>query len=270
MNVDKAWLFDRPYTQNFTKVRQTFIGEFVDAVRQQMELASALDLGCGVGYFSKFLLDKGFRVVAVDGREENAKEGKRRYPNIEFLPRDMENLSEDELGMFDLVLCVGLLYHLENPFRAIRMFYALTAKVLVIEGSCLPGPRPTMELLDEAASEDQSLNCVAFYPSESCIVKMLYRAGFPYVYLFRHLPADELFMATPWQKRPRTILTASKVPLTAPNLVLAEEPRGAIDPWTTALARLRRLPRRLGSLLIKPLRKWMSPVTSRDAGATSE
>jgi len=50
-----------------------------------------------------------------------------------------------------------------------------------------------MELLDEGSSKDQGLDFVAFYPTEECLVKMLYRSGFPFVYLFQRLPEHALY-----------------------------------------------------------------------------
>src|SRR5260370_2119845 len=212
-DVEKKWLFDRPWTRNFTKVRQDFISKFVGGARKEIELVSALDVGCGVGYFSKLLLEMGFRVVGVDGRQENANRWKSRSPEITFLKKNVEDAVLAEMGTFDLVLSVGLLYRLENPFRAIRNLHVLTGKILLIETMCVPNEQPTMHLLDEGIAEDQGLNYVAFYPSESCLVKMLYRAGFPFVYRFEQLPADELYTASVWRKRLRTYLAATTNPL---------------------------------------------------------
>jgi SAM-dependent methyltransferase len=273
--LEKKWTFDSDVTQGYTKVRQAFAQEFLKDVRQQMELATALDVGCGVGYFSKFLSDMGFRVVAVDGREENAAEARRRYPEITFLTRNVEDLSLRDIGTVDLVLSVGLLYHLENPFRAIRNFHALTGKLLLVESMCIPGDEAGLQLLDEAQADNQGLNYVAFYPTESCLVKMLYRAGFPFVYRFQRLPDDEQFTTTPRRKRSRTFLAASKVALKTPNLVLAEEPiHSTSDPWTTKLSstrnfwttsvfRLQGFAARLG----KPLRRSANPASSGDSQA---
>jgi len=241
--VEKQWQFDNSFTQSYTTVRQDFAREFLAALRQQFPLSSAADIGCGVGYFSKFLSDLGFQVVAVDGREKNADEGRRRYPEITFLARNVEDPSLSGIGVFDFVLCVGLLYHLENPFRAIRNLYSLTDKVLLIEAMCAPGPEPNLHLLDEQEYEDQGLHYIAFYPTEPCLVKMLYRAGFPFVYSFKRLPEDEQFRTTLWRKKARTFLVASKIELTAPGLDLAIEPvrwhSGDSDLWTTRVSRIR-------------------------------
>lgn len=241
--MTKTWLFDSQFTQNYTRVRQSFISEFLDAIRGQVQLQSAVDVGCGVGYFSKFLSERGLHVVAVEGREENAREGQRRYPEIAFLTRDVEDPALPEIGTFDLVLCVGLLYHLENPFRAIRNLYALTGGVLIVESMCVPGSEPGLALLDEAKEDDQGLNCVAFYPTESCLAKMLHRAGFPFVYSFQNLPPDEQFRDTISHKRSRTFLAASRVELSCANIALAKEPLrwavGSSDPWTTTFSKAR-------------------------------
>jgi trans-aconitate methyltransferase len=235
--------FDNPVTREFTQARQAFTDDFLRSLGQSIELSTAADIGCGVGDFSKFMADRGLTVIGVDGREENTAEARRRYPQITFKTADAEQLHLSELGTFDFVLCFGLLYHLENPFRTIRKLCSLTRKILLVESICMPGEATTMELLDESRDENQGLNYVAFYPSEACLIKMLYRAGFPYVYAFRALPDHQLYKADLWRRRQRTVLAAARIELTASNLVTASEriqtPFGEINPWTTRLARTR-------------------------------
>jgi SAM-dependent methyltransferase len=240
--VEKEWAFDSNLSHHVFEVRQKFIAGLLEPLRRQVALESALDVGAGVGYFARFLRDSGFRVLAVDAREENVAEGRRRHADIEFVYGDVEADSFSEIGRFDLVLCVGLLYHLENPFRAIRNLHALTEKILIVESMCAPGVFPNLELLDEGRVEDQGLNFVAFYPTEACLVKMLYQAGFPLVYRFRRLPDDGQFMNTARRKKSRTFLIATRSPLALENLVVAKEPFRRVlsksDPWTTRWSRV--------------------------------
>ena len=49
---------------------------------------------------------------------------------VEVSHYNVEDPQVRELGASDLVLCPGLLYHLENPFQAIRNLHALTARIL--------------------------------------------------------------------------------------------------------------------------------------------
>jgi 2-polyprenyl-3-methyl-5-hydroxy-6-metoxy-1,4-benzoquinol methylase len=87
------------------------------------------------------------KVVTIDVRADNITEVQKRHPSAEFHVGDAEEIPE--LGRFDLVLCFGLLYHLENPFRAIRKLHAAAEKVLMIESMCIPAKAPRMQLLGE-------------------------------------------------------------------------------------------------------------------------
>jgi SAM-dependent methyltransferase len=241
--MEKQWTFDDDFTRGYTEVRQAFAAELLEEVRKQTNVTSALDVGCGVGYFSKFLSEMSLEVTAIDGREENTAEAKRRHPEISFITRNVEDSTLPEIGTFDFVLCVGLLYHLENPLRAIRNLRAMTGKVLLVESMCIPGRDASMALLDEDRAHDQGLEYVAFYPTEACLVKMLYRAGFPFVYTFERLPADPQFSTNFWRKQSRTFLAASLMPLTMRNLVLATERSQPVqahsDRWRTNASRVR-------------------------------
>lgn len=231
MIVEKKWSFDSELTQSYTRVRQAFIAEFLDAIRAQVSLKTAVDVGCGIGYFSKFLFDRGLDVIAIDGRDENAKEGRRRHPEISFLTRNVEDPALPGLGVFDLVLCVGLLYHLENPFRAIRNLHAMTGKVFIVESMCAPGSDPSLQLLDEYQEDNQGLTYAAFYPTESCLIKMMYRAGFPFVYDFKTLPDDPAFKDSEARHKERVMLVATKVSLQTANLQLLKEFSREWDIW---------------------------------------
>ena len=42
MTLDKKWLFDRPWTQQFTRIRQEFVCELIEKMQKQVGLASGL------------------------------------------------------------------------------------------------------------------------------------------------------------------------------------------------------------------------------------
>ena len=239
MNAPRV--FDQSHYDLLNRARGDVVRKLLGELKGPLGLQTAIDVGCGLGYFSQFLKSLGLDVTAIDGRQHNVDEAQRRNPDIRFLRFDAEDPSITSLGKFDLVLCFGLLYHLENPFRAIRSLYAATQKILLLEGMCIPGEKPSMDLLDEGAVEDQGLNYVAFYPSETCLIKMLYRAGFPFVYRLCQPPADVRFIGTRSRTRERTFLAAAKVALATPSLVHAEEPvraaNGPLNPWDTVVGR---------------------------------
>src|SRR5205807_521141 len=128
----------------------------------------------------------------------------------------------------------------------------VTRKLVLIGGICVPGPRSILELRDEVASEDQGLSSSAFYPTENCLVKMLYGAGFRVVYRFTVLPEHEDYRAALFSKKVRTMLAASKVPLTSTFLCPVPEPQNSPNPWATRWAKTWNQPLRLWRLICKP------------------
>jgi SAM-dependent methyltransferase len=244
------FVFDQPYATEAVEAKQEPLRELVPFLKRELGLETALDAGCGVGYFSSFLFQHGFRVVAFDGRQGNVAEASKRHREVTFCKADVEDASVLKLGSFDLVLCFGLLYHLENPFRAIRHLHGLTKRVLLLESVCVPSEVPVLCLRDEPVLEDQSLTEVAFYPSEPCLVKMCYRAGFGRVYRLTSLPDHPDFKSSFDRQQMRTMLVACDSRLDLPTLAYIEEPRDAADPWAR-----RELLRRAVRFLRKPRRE---------------
>ena len=245
--MPKHLVFDRPMQSEMRDAEVSFLRRSIPIWQSELDLNTAFDLGCGVGYFSAMLRDLGFLTTAADARSDNISEARMRHPGIDFRVADAEDPAVSTLGVFDLVLCAGLLYHLENPLRAFRNLRALTGQLLLVESMAVPDNEPYLIVLDEPTGEDQSLGAVSCYPSEGAIVKMAYRAGFPCVYKFRELPDHENYRSGIGRARARTLLAASTMPLNSPLLEIAAEPRPSGDLWTTdptgitkALRRLRR------------------------------
>jgi FkbM family methyltransferase len=228
--------FDQPEYLRGIESRGDFIRQVVTHLKTHLSLSTAIDAGAGLGFFVPILQEAGIQVRAFDGRKENVEAARTKYPGIDIEVGDIQNPSICNLGSFDLVLCFGLLYHLENPLLAIRHLRALTRKVLLLESMCFPGSRPWMLLREEPKQEDQSLTDVAFYPSEGCIVKMLNRAGFSEVYTFQVLPNHDDFRESAERSRRRTVLLATVETLPIPGLIPFPEPSETSDPWKKKLS----------------------------------
>jgi FkbM family methyltransferase len=229
--------------------RATFLKSFMPDLISDTKMTTALDVGCGsLGFFSSFLHEMGLDVTALDGRPENVADASKLNPSIEFKVGDIEDPQIISLGKFDLVLCFGLLYHLENPFRAIRNLHALTEKCLLIEAQTAPYESLTSVLYEESRASNQSLNYVAFMPTESSLVKMLYKGGFTRVYRPCRLPEHPDFRGSLTRKRARTVLMASKLDnnkirrkWAVKKFCLVSEPRlPTLSPrnWDTTIGRM--------------------------------
>jgi tRNA (mo5U34)-methyltransferase len=103
--------------------------------------ATAIDLACNEGWFSHRMLEWGAsRVLGVDIRPRLIRRAELVRAHFGVPPERLElrcadvfDLNPSELGTFDVVLCLGLIYHLENPIGAMRVARTLARGLCVIE-----------------------------------------------------------------------------------------------------------------------------------------
>jgi Methyltransferase domain len=91
-----------------------------------------LDLACLEGLYAVEMAQQGATVVGIEGRAASLE--KARFAGqtlglkqLEFYQDDVRNLSPAKYGNFDVVLCLGILYHLDMPDAV--QFLALIAAV---------------------------------------------------------------------------------------------------------------------------------------------
>lgn len=163
---------------------------------------SALDLASHQGWFAHNMARAGFnRVEGVDARQSHVDDSTLiarifEMEHLKFRQGDIHEQSPDELGKFDVVLMLGLLYHLENPVGALRICRALCKQLCVIETQIVPGMtgfvdygsyqyvRPLkgsfgiIDETDDTHGPEASITGVCLVPSLDALMWLLKAVGF--------------------------------------------------------------------------------------------
>lgn len=172
-----------------------------------------LDVAAGEGFFAFELARFGPRsVLAIDARESNVEKAKfvarcQGWQNVRIEVRDVYDLSRDQ-GVFDVSLCLGLLYHVEDPMYVLRRLRAVTRELCVIDTQVAQPGRLSFgwltsdrrqssdrviviqEELDSDWNRAASITGLGFIPSEAALQLMLQHAGFRKVEKLAPVPSS--------------------------------------------------------------------------------
>jgi tRNA (mo5U34)-methyltransferase len=164
-----------------------------------LEGLSVLDIGAWDGFFSFECERRGAgRVVATDyyswhGAGWGAKAGfelarKALGSRVEDVDIDVMDISPERLGTFDVVLFLGVLYHLRHPLLAIDKIAAVTRGTLILETVVdLVGlTRPAMAFYPDRELNADPTNW--WGPNQAAVVGMLKSAGFDDVSVVSRTP----------------------------------------------------------------------------------
>jgi tRNA (mo5U34)-methyltransferase len=135
-----------------------------------------LDIGARDGFFSFELERRGAEVLAVDYMPAE----RTGFPiaarllgsRVVFRQANLYHLTPEEIGTFDLVLFLGLLYHLPDPIRAMRTVRRLCSWRMYLETLVIDDvmPMPDGPATSLAAFGDRlaSIPLMQFFPGATC------------------------------------------------------------------------------------------------------
>jgi SAM-dependent methyltransferase len=131
--VTRFRIGDRTYGGKVDLVEDARIERFAAAFP---DARSVLELGSLEGAHSISLARRVEHVVAVEGRHESI--ARARFvqellgvANVTFVEADLETTPLEQFGRFDAVFCVGLLYHLPQPWLLLDQLAAVAPRVLL-------------------------------------------------------------------------------------------------------------------------------------------
>ena len=107
------------YTTLVTKQRsQEDADEALKVVKWKNK--NILEVGCGTGRFAHMAAKSGAKVLAIDFAESSIKIAKKthHHQNLCFKKMNVNNIS----GKFDIIVSLGTLEHMDNPFEILKKF----------------------------------------------------------------------------------------------------------------------------------------------------
>ncbi len=190
---------------------------FRDAIPQDLTGKTVLDIGCNAGFYSLEMKRRGAaRVLGIDTDEHYLRQARFAAEvsdaDVEF--RKLAVWDVAQLGeRFDLVIFMGVLYHLRHPLLALDLIHEHVAKDLFLFQSMQRGSReiveiapdyefnaaapfdepgyPKLHFIEERYSHDETNWWV---PNRACVEAMLRSSGFA----ITAQPEDEVYLCR-WQ-----------------------------------------------------------------------
>jgi len=186
---------------------------FADAIPKDLSGKSVLDIGCNGGFYSIEMKKRGAtRVLGVDFDEDYLAQA-RFAAQVTGLDIEFRKLSVYDVGAlgerFDVVLFMGVLYHLRHPLLALDLLYEHAVGDLLVFQSMQRGAKgvdpvqenytfwqsehfdrpgyPKMHFIEHRYADDPT-NWWA--PNAACVEAMLRSSGFEIV---QH-PEDEVYV----------------------------------------------------------------------------
>lgn len=169
---------------NRTRQRRRY---FFDALLQvcggDLRGKRVLDLGCNAGFWSLAAAesDAAF-VLGIEGRQAAVDQARLVFTERgiersrwQFERGDVFDFDYDSMGPFDVVLCLGLLYHVSKPVELLERIAQVNSDLLVVDtelslarGERIDIRRERLDVPRNAIDHE-----IVFFPSRRCLVSLI-------------------------------------------------------------------------------------------------
>jgi len=179
------------------------------------EATSVLDLGAGEGAMASALWDLGLRdITCVELREINVEKARfiQKVKNQHFRieQREVADFLQQDGRRYDVVLFMGLLYHLQDPFQITRQMAKRTNICAVIEtvlaipdlvgfanvDTYKPLPAAFYIRRDNRDSQTAGLSNMELWPTREALEILLFEAGFRTLEVITHPERENVWYAS--------------------------------------------------------------------------
>lgn len=165
LDLNGVWTAPRHFLGDYPRVKWE---RFSHALPSDLRGRTVLDVGCNAGFFAMEMKRRGAdRVLAVD-TDPRYLDQARLAAEVNDLEIDFRQMSVYELPAlretFDLVLFMGVLYHLRHPLLALDILHEHVTKDLLVMQSMLRGSAEVRAFEDDYDFEEMDHFDTAAYP----------------------------------------------------------------------------------------------------------
>ena len=182
-------------------------GEGSNATRQHLDWIqlpdltnkTVLDIGCSDGFYSFECEKRGALVTALDDPKLNQRMDNFRLvktllnSNATLFEGNLFEICPKSLGKFDIVLALGLLYHLKSFYIGLEIIKQLAKELVIIQSIIAP----ENSMIINVALPQYPLDHFTWYPSESLLLEVLKHLGFTVTLVNRYCESGVFIHAVP-------------------------------------------------------------------------
>jgi len=229
--------------------RRYFFDALLQVTGGTLTGSRVLDLGCNAGFWSLAAIEAGADfVLGVDGRSEHVEQAQLVFEAKGIDPGryrfEQGNIFEHHFNeSFDVVLCLGLMYHVSRPVELFETIAGVGAQLVVIDTELQPADASCFSVRHVSLENPMTAvdYTVVLYPSRQAVIDLAGAFGFAIVPLAPNM-TDWEGMAHYRDRRRLAFICSTRLPLGG----LQRETRRPDTPLALKVAaRLRRPLRRL-------------------------
>ena len=180
-------IFDPAHVNRHEQRKAYFFSPLVRLAGDSLAGKTVLDLGCNAGFWSLAAIEAGADfVLGVDGRQMHIDQANLVF-EVKGIQRDRYRFETSSVfaldppeAPFDIVLCLGLLYHVSRPVDLIERISAWNVDILVIDTALDASAGPYFRIVRQNVDEPRSAvdRSIALHPSSEAVARLAHDYGY--------------------------------------------------------------------------------------------
>jgi tRNA (mo5U34)-methyltransferase len=217
----KTPVWNRGHINRHKQRRAYFFDPLVRLCGGSLAGKRVLDLGCNAGFWSLAAIEAGAEYVrGVDGRQMHVDQAEFVF-EVKGVERDRyrfeqaDVFSYDPGEKFDVVMCLGLLYHVSKPFELFQRISEWNTDLLVVDTAIDPGRGPYFRIAGQNLDEPRSAfdRPVALHPTSQAVERLALESGYQEVAMLAPRFTDWRGSGSYEGRRRRAFIASKETPL---------------------------------------------------------